>query len=83
MSDNQGNEQKPNKSKIIISYSMGILMICIYLGIACLLGFTTFFDGSIFAKYKYPIAIIFLLYGLFRAYRLVRISKNSGSEDEV
>lgn len=81
MNDNHDSNHLQKKGKGIINYILGILMILIYLGMGCLLGFTAFFNNSIFAKYKYLIAIIFLLYGLFRAYRLFKTNDNTQDDE--
>ncbi len=54
--------------KIIGKLIFGIVMVLIYLGMAFMLAFTDLFNFSI--TYRVIFALLFFLYGLFRAYRL-------------
>ena len=48
---------------------LGMVMIAIYLGMAYLLLFTTFFS-NLHDIVRYIMGVVFALYGIFRGYRL-------------
>lgn len=62
-----------NKTRFIQT----VIMIAIYLAMFILVVFTPVFD-NLFARFptlRWPFGLLFLVYGLFRAYRLWRSTK--------
>jgi cytochrome c biogenesis protein CcdA len=51
---------------------LGIIMVFIYLGMALLVLFSDFFNMS--PAFRIIIGILFLVYGIFRGYRLFRMN---------
>lgn len=62
-----------NKDKIL--YVFGLLMMLVYWGMAVLLIWSPLFTGRIQPVYRYVLGIIFLVYGIFRAYRQIKRGK--------
>ena len=60
-----GKQQRPMGMNIVL----GMVMIAIYLGMAYLLLFTTFFS-NLHDIVRYIMGVVFALYGIFRGYRL-------------
>lgn len=48
----------------------GAIMVAIYLAMAFLLVFTTFFVNTVPAWVRYSMGLVFFVYGIFRGYRL-------------
>ena len=60
-----GKQKRPLGMNIVL----GMVMIAIYLGMAYLLLFTTFFS-NLHDLVRYIMGVVFALYGIFRGYRL-------------
>lgn len=50
----------------------GIIMTVIYLGMAFLLLFTTLFIGKVPEWVRYMMGVVFVVYGIFRGYRVYK-----------
>lgn len=59
-------------NKNTMFYIFGVLMMFVYWGMACLLAFTSLFAGLMLPGFRYTLAVVFLIYGCFRAYRQFR-----------
>lgn len=56
-------------------YIFGIFMIIVYLGMAYLLVFSPLFEQNFSPAFRYSIGVVFLIYGVYRAYRQVKAYK--------
>lgn len=74
MEENERKEEKKQKTSTM-SYVFGIFMILIYLGMAYILMFTPIFESRFSPAVRYIVGALFMIYGLFRAYRQIRIKK--------
>ncbi|MCP9611566.1 hypothetical protein [Coprobacter tertius] len=67
----QGNKQR----KWNAGYIFGIFMVLIYLGMAYLLVFTPLFERNFAPVIRYGFGGVFVIYGIYRAYRLVKANR--------
>jgi len=72
-------QEETPKKKSKIAYIFGLLMIAIYFGMSGLFLFTKFFDQQFERNIQISLGIALLLYGIFRAYRIIKQTNN----DEV
>ncbi len=64
------NNEPPEKGKPTgMNIVFGVIMIAIYLGMAYLLLFTPFF-ANLYDVVRYVMGGVFVVYGIFRGYRL-------------
>ena len=63
-----GKRLKPGK----MAYIFGLFMITVYVGMAYLMLFTAVFKANIPAGVRYFMGGLFLVYGVYRAYRQLR-----------
>lgn len=69
------DEDKPGRlSKIF--YLFGLIMILFYVGMAYIMIFSPIFVERISAPIRYGMGGLFFLYGIFRAYRVIRDALN-------
>lgn len=68
------NENLSRQKKSITTTGMlfGILMIVVYCGMAYLMIFSSIFNQNLPEYFRYIAGVLLFLYGIFRAYRLVR-----------
>lgn len=68
------NENLSRQKKPITTTGMlfGILMIIVYCGMAYLMIFSSIFNQNLPEYFRYIAGVLLFLYGIFRAYRLVR-----------
>ena len=68
------NENLSRQKKTIKTTGMlfGILMIVVYCGMAYLMIFSSIFNQNLPEYFRYIAGVLLFLYGIFRAYRLVR-----------
>ena len=68
------NENLSRQKKTITTTGMlfGILMIVVYCGMAYLMIFSSIFNQNLPEYFRYIAGVLLFLYGIFRAYRLVR-----------
>jgi uncharacterized membrane protein HdeD (DUF308 family) len=62
------NERKTNK----MAYVFGLFMIAFYIIMAGIFVFSSIFEQNFSPVVRYCIGILFLLYGIFRCWRVVR-----------
>lgn len=63
--DDDSTKKRPLGMNVVL----GMIMIAIYLGMAYLLLFTTFFS-NLYDIVRYIMGVVFAVYGVFRGYRL-------------
>lgn len=68
------NENLSRQKKTITTTGMlfGILMIVVYCGMAYLMIFSSIFNQNLPEYFRYIAGVLLFLYGIFRAYRLIR-----------
>lgn len=64
-----GTEQQTNKSSQLFRMIFGIIMVIIYVGMGILLFFNFFQWGESWAWLRWIGAVLFTVYGIWRAYR--------------
>ncbi len=67
--ENLSQQKKPITTTGIL---FGILMIVVYCGMAYLMIFSSIFNQNLPEYFRYIAGVLLFLYGIFRAYRLVR-----------
>lgn len=67
--ENVFQEKKPITTTGVL---FGILMIVVYCGMAYLMIFSSIFNQNLPEYFRYIAGVLLFLYGIFRAYRLVR-----------
>lgn len=69
-----GEKDEAEKSPIVINigYLFGAIMLVVYFGMAYLLLFTDLFKEVFNPALRYSFGILFMLYGIFRAYRFIK-----------
>ncbi|MEG1643835.1 MAG: hypothetical protein RR293_06800 [Bacteroidales bacterium] len=72
--DKNNSENTPNKKTINIGYLFGTIMVVVYFGMAYLLLFTSIFSETFSPALRYAFGAVFMVYGIFRAYRFVKNS---------
>lgn len=55
-----------------VAIIMGCIMVTIYMGMAVLLLFTNLFIGKVPEWVRYLMGAVFFVYGIYRAYRIVK-----------
>ena len=70
MQDSRETGKKPKPGKI--AYVFGVFMIAVYVGMAYLMLFTSMFKASVPAGVRYFMGGLFLVYGVYRAYRQIK-----------
>ena len=68
---------KPRTGKELVMYAFGIFMLIFYLVMAYIFLFSKFLTENLSPTVRYIMGGIFLVYGIFRLYRQIRISKAS------
>lgn len=68
-------ETKRKTGKKIIFYVFGVLMVCVYIGMAYLMTFSSLFEQWFPSVIRYAVGTLLFLYGIFRGYRLVKDSE--------
>lgn len=67
------NSEENKRSKLsAIYYVFGLFMILFYLGMAYIMIFSPIFAERVSDPLRYGMGTLFFLYGIFRAYRLVK-----------
>jgi len=69
---NDKKEDKKNNSKYIFS----LFMLLIYFGMSYLLIFSELFSQQYSSFVRIIIGLLFFVYGIFRAYRIIRTKKH-------
>ena len=69
-----GEKSETEKSPIVINigYLFGAIMLVVYFGMAYLLLLTDLFKEVFNPALRYAFCILFMLYGIFRAYRFLK-----------
>lgn len=69
-----GEKNETEKSPIVINigYLFGAIMLVVYFGMAYLLLLTDLFKEVFNPALRYAFGILFMLYGIFRAYRFIK-----------
>ncbi len=57
------------------AFILGLVMAVFYFAIACMMLFTSFFEKSFAPVVRYVIGTLFLLYSIFRAWRLIKLNR--------
>ena len=68
---------KHSTGKELVMYAFGIFMLIFYLGMAYIFLFSKVFTENLSPTVRYIMGGIFLVYGIFRLYRQIRIGKAS------
>ena len=55
-----------------MTYIFGLFMVVVYIAMAFMVVFTPLFERSFSPPVRYGIGIFFLLYGIFRIWRIVK-----------
>ena len=66
---------KPRTGKELVMYGFGIFMLIFYLGMAYIFLFSKVLTENPAPSVRYIMGGIFLVYGIFRLYRQIRIGK--------
>ncbi len=63
-------QQEERSKASLFRIVAGAIMVAIYLAMAFLLVFTTYFSHTVPAWVRYSMGLVFFVYGIFRGYRL-------------